>query len=78
VDGECFANAASVKNPIIQFYVRLYHEDHPVRPFLGVLLLTLLVLKMLGILLKIFTQDEVWQAITDLGKEKAPGQTVSI
>ena len=32
---ECFADAASVKNAIVQFYDHLYHEDHPVRPFLG-------------------------------------------
>ena len=50
VDGEFFADVVLVKNAIVQFYDNLYREDQPSRLFLGVLLLTPLVLKMLKIL----------------------------
>jgi len=72
VDGECFVDAP-MKNAIVQFYDHLYHEDHPVRPFLGGIAFNAISLEDARDLVKDFTEDEVWKAITDLGKEKALG-----
>ena len=78
VDGECFADAASMKTAIAQFYDHLYHEDQPFRPFLGGIAFNSISLEDAQDLVKDFTEDEVWKAITDLGKELSPGQRVSI
>ena len=74
VDGECFADAALVKNVIVQFYDHLYHENHPVRPFLGGIAFNAISLEDALDLVEDFTEDKVWKAISDLGKEKAPGR----
>ena len=63
-----FADAASVKNAIVQFYDHLYHEDQPFRPFLGGIAFNSISLEGARDLVKEFTEDEVWKAITDLGK----------
>ena len=73
VDGECFVDAALVKNAIVQFYERLYHDDQPVRLFLGGIAFNAISLEDARDLVEDFTEDEVWKAITELGKEKAPG-----
>jgi len=77
-DGECFADAASVKNAIVLFYDHLYHEDQPSRPFLGSIAFNSISLEDARDLVKDFTEHEVWKAITDLGKDKAPSEMASI
>ena len=63
-----FADAASVKNAIVQFYDHLYHEDQPFRSFLGGIAFNSISLEGARDLIKEFTEDEVWKAIIDLGK----------
>ena len=35
VDGASFDDNSSMKEAIVNFYKKLYEEDHPSRPFLG-------------------------------------------
>ena len=77
-DGELFVNATVVNKAIGHFYENLYQEDQPSRPFLGGIAFTSISLDDARGLEKDFTEDEVWKAITDLGKEKAPDQMASI
>jgi len=65
-------NANSVKNAIVHFLkifiMKINHQDR----FLEVLFISRS-LDNAGDLEKIFPEDEVWKAITDLGNEKAAG-----
>jgi len=63
---------------IVHFYENLYHEDHPSRIFLDGIAFASISLDDARALENDFTEAEVWNAITELGNEKAPGQTVSI
>ena len=72
MDGELFVDAPLVNNAIVHLYENLYHEDQPSRIFLdGVAFASSL--DDARALQKDFTKDEVWNAISELGNEKAPG-----
>jgi len=70
VDGVCFNDISSVKGAIVNFYNELYHEDYPRRPFLGGLSYDFISHDDACDLLKEFSEEEVWKAISDLGKER--------
>jgi len=76
VDGVSFDDNSSVKEAIVNFYKELY-EDHPSRPFLEGLVYDSISDDEACGLLREFSKEEVWEAINDLGKEKAPGLMVS-
>jgi len=77
VDGEPFIDAVAVKNAIVHYYEDLYQEDQPSRPFLDGIPFPSMSLDEARDLEKVFIEDEIWNAITELGNEKAP-RTVSI
>jgi len=62
-----------MKEAIANFYKKLYEEDHPTRPFLEGLVYDSISEDDACDLLREFSKEEVWKAINDLGKEKAPG-----
>jgi len=73
VDGASFDDNSSMKEAIVNFYKKLYEEDHPSRPFLGGLVFDSISKDDACDLLREFSEEEVWRAINELGKEKAPG-----
>ena len=72
VEGELHGYASSMKGAIVQFYEKLYHEDVSSRPFLEGISYGSIDLEDAWELEKEFPEDEIWKAINDLGKEKAP------
>jgi len=66
-------DAASARNAIVNFYENLYHEDQPSRFFLDGIAFASISPEDASDLVKDFTEDEVWNAISELGNEKAPG-----
>jgi len=76
VDGEFYVDAASARNAIVNFYENLYYEDQPSRIFLDGIAFASISLEDARDLVKDFTEDEVWNAISELGNEKAPGRRV--
>ena len=72
MDGASFDDNSSMKEPIVNFYKQLYEEDHPSRPFLGGLVFDSISKDDSCDLLREFSEEEVWRAINELGKEKAP------
>jgi len=72
MDGVSFDDNFSVKEAIVNFYNKLYEEDHPSRPFLEGLVYDSISEDDACDILREFTEDEVWKAINDLGREKTP------
>jgi len=73
VDGKLYVDAALVNNAIVHFYENLYHEDQPSRIFLDGITFASISLDDARDLENDFIEDEDWNAITELGNEKAPG-----
>ena len=73
VDGVSCDDNSSVKEAIVNFYNKLYEEDYPSRPFLEGLAFDSISEDDACDLLREFSEEEVWRAINELGKEKAPG-----
>ena len=73
VDGASFDENSSVKEAVVNFYKKLYEEDYPSRPFLEGLVYDSISENDACDLLREFSKEEVWKAINDLSKEKAPG-----
>ena len=73
VEGELHGDVSSVKGAIVQFYEKLYREDVSSRPFLEGISHNSIDLEDAWELEKEFFEEEVWKAINDLGKDKAPG-----
>ena len=73
VNDELYVDAASVNNAIVHFYENLYHEDQPSRIFLNGITFASISLHAARDPEKDFTEDEVWNAISELGNKKAPG-----
>jgi len=73
VDGECLDDAHSIKGAVVSYFTELFHEDLPRRPFFEGLSYDTILDEDASNLLMDFSEDEVWQAITNLGEEKAPG-----
>ena len=61
------------KNAIVHFYQNLYHEDRPSRLFLDGTAFVSISLDDDRDLEKDFREDEVWNAIIDVGNKKDPG-----
>ena len=68
VDDEPFG----VKSAIVHFYENFPQEDQPSRPFLDGIPVASISLDEARDLEKVFTEDEIWNAITELGNKKAP------
>ena len=73
VEGELHSDASSVKDAILQLYEKLYHEEVSSRPFLEGLSYDSIDEEDASELVKEFSEEEVWKAVNDLGKDKAPG-----
>jgi len=73
VEGDLHVDDSSIKGAIVQFYEKLYHENFSSRPFLEEISYSSISLEDAGKLKKEFSEEEVWKAINDLGKEKALG-----
>jgi len=73
VDGKLYVDVASVNNAIAHFYENLYHEDQLSRNFLDSIAFASISLDDARDLEKDFTEEEVGNAITQLGNEKALG-----
>jgi len=73
VDGELYVDAALVNNAIVHFYENLYKEDQPSMIFLDGIAFAFISCDDARNLEKDFAEDEVWNAITELGHEKASG-----
>jgi len=73
VDGELYNDAALVNDAIVHFYENLHHEDQPSRIFLDGIAFASITLDDASDLENDFTEDEVWNAIAELGKEKPQG-----
>ena len=73
MNGQVFGDVVSMKNAIVHFYENLFHDSHAQRPFLdGISYATISSEDSLE-LVRAFSEEEVRNAINDLGKEKAPG-----
>ena len=60
-----------VKGAVIQFYKGLYHEYHPLRPiFDGISHNSMSTDDALDLVMD-FSNEEVWNTVNDLGKEKS-------
>ena len=70
VEGAFFSDTSSVKGAIVNFYDKLYHEHHPGRPLLEGISYEPISSVDACDLVNEFS-EEVWNAINDLGKEKA-------
>jgi hypothetical protein len=73
VEGELHGDASSVKDAIVHFYEKLYHEDASSRPFLEGICYNSIDEEDASELIRDFSEEEVWRAINELGKDKAPG-----
>jgi len=73
VDGVSFDDSSSMKEAIVYFYKKLYEEYHPRRPFLEELVYDSISDDDACVLLREFSEEEVWKPINDLGKEKVSG-----
>ena len=73
VDGVCVDDVSLMKGAIVNFYSELCREDLPGRPFFKGLSYDTILDGDASDLLKEFSEEEVWKAIINLGKEKAPG-----
>jgi len=73
VEGVLHGDVFSAKDAIVHFYERLYDEDAPSRPFLEGLSYNFIDEEEALELVTEFSEEEVWQAINELGKDKAPG-----
>ena len=60
-----------VKNAIVHLYENLYCENKPSRLFVDGIAFGSIILDVAKDVEKDFTEDEVWNAITKLGNEKA-------
>ena len=76
VEGERHGDVSLVKDAIVHFYEKLYHEDAASRLFLEGISYNSIVEEDASELVKEFFEEEVWKAINDLGKDKAPGPDV--
>ena len=73
VDGMLYDDAAALANDtIVHFYENLYHEDQPSRIFLDGIVFTSISLDDARDLENDYAEEEVWNAINELGNEKAP------
>ena len=72
MDGMSLDDASSIEGAIVNFHTEFYHEDLPRRPFFEGLSYDTIPDKDASDLLKEFSEEEVWKAIINLGKEKAP------
>ena len=68
----CFNDISSVKGAIVNFYNKVYREDHPGKPLLKGLSYDS-ISDDNGWDLEEFSEEEISKAVNDLGKEKAPG-----
>jgi len=73
VEGEQYGVVSSVRDAIVHFYKKLYQEDVASRPFLEGISYNSIGEEDASELVKEFSEREVWKAINDLGKDKAPG-----
>ena len=71
MDGELYVDDASVNNVIVHFYENLYHEDQPSRIFLDGIAFSSISFDDARDLENDFTEDEVWNAITELQRESS-------
>ena len=78
VEGELHGDASSAKDAIVLFYEKLYHEDASSRPFLEGISYNSIDEEDALELVKEFSEEEVWKAINELGKDKAPALMVLI
>ena len=62
-----------LQRTIVHFYKKLYQEDVAARPFLERISYNSIGEEDASELVKEFSEEEVWKAINDLGKDKAPG-----
>jgi len=76
VKGELHVDDSSVKGAIVHFYEKLYHENFPSRPFLEGISYSSISLEDAMELETDVSKEQVWKAINNLGKIKAPGQKV--
>ena len=73
VEEELHSDVSSVKDAILQFYEKLYQEDVSARPFLEDISYDSIGKEEASELVKEFSEEEIWKAVNDLGKDKAPG-----
>ena len=66
VEGERYDDVSSVMDAIVHFYKKLYQEDIPCS-------YNYIDKEDASELVKEFSDEEIWKAINDLGKDKAPG-----
>jgi len=72
VEGELLGDVASVKDAIVHFYAKLYHEEVSSRPFLEGISYNSIDEEAASEVVREFSEEEVWKAINELGKDKAP------
>ena len=72
MEGAFFSDTFSVEGAIANLYGKLYREDHPGRPLLEGISYESISSPDACDLVKEFLEEEVWNAINDLGKEKRP------
>ena len=70
MEGAFFSDTFSVEGAIANLYGKLYREDHPGRPLLEGISYESISSPDACDLVKEFLEEEVWNAINDLGKEK--------
>ena len=61
-----------MKDAIVQYYECRYHEDHPLGPFRDWISYNFVNIEDALDLGRHFLEEEVWSAINNLGKERAP------
>jgi len=72
VDEELHIGSSSIQDAIVHFYVDPYSKDHQSQPFLKGIVYDSIGLDDALELEKDFSKEEVWEAINDSGKYKAP------
>ena len=71
VNGQVFSDVVLMKNAIVHFYEDLFHDNHAQRPFLDGISYDTISSEDSIELVREFSEEEVRNAINNLGKEKA-------
>jgi len=72
VNGQAFGDDSSMKNAIVHFLENLLHDNRTQRPLLDGISYDTISMEDAFDLVREFLEEEVRNAINDLGKEKAP------
>ena len=73
VDGEEINNQDTIKEKIVEFYKALYSESSICRPLLDGMEFSILEEEMSCKLERCFSEDEVFEAVSNMNGDKAPG-----